>query len=263
MSIKTAYISKIGKDYKISDNFALKEMQCKDNSDKVLYSTDLLDKLEEMRSYGGFTITINSGYRTAAYNKRIGGASASQHIKGTAADIVVKKDGKVVNARLVCCLAQTLGLKGIGYISANAVHVDMRASGSYRGDERSGYGNNVSDFYGYFGLSKIDIEKYKAVEKTEEEDMTQEQFNKMMATYLAQQAKLPPGDWSAKAREFVEDNKIFNGDSAGLRYKSPCTREEMAQILYSMAEASGDKALVDAIKSIVVPLEAIAKSKED
>lgn len=166
MSVKTAYISKLGANYPLSDHFTLGEMQCKDGSDKVLYSTDLLDKLEELRSYGGFTITINSGYRTEAYNKKIGGASASQHLKGTAADIVVKKDGKVVNARLICCLCQTLGFKGIGYISANATHVDMRANGKYRGDERSGYGNNVSDFYRYFGLNISQITALKAVTET-------------------------------------------------------------------------------------------------
>lgn len=56
MSVKTAYISKLGKDYQISTHFKLSEMRCKDGSDKVLYSTELLNKLEELRSYGGFTM---------------------------------------------------------------------------------------------------------------------------------------------------------------------------------------------------------------
>jgi hypothetical protein len=166
MSVKTAYLSRLGANHKISDNFTLKEMRCKDGSDKVLYSSELLEKLEELRAYGGFTITINSGYRTAAYNKKIGGASASQHTKGTAADIVVKKDGKAVDSRKVCCLCQTLGFKGIGYISTNAVHLDMRESGTYRGDERSGYGNNVTDFYRYFGVNMSQITALKAVTET-------------------------------------------------------------------------------------------------
>lgn len=261
--IKTVYASKKGADFLLSPNFKLYEMQCRDGSDKVLYATELMDKLEELRAYGGFTIHVNSGYRTSAYNKQVGGATASQHVKGTAADIVVKKDGKVIDSRLICCICQTLGFKGIGYISGNAVHVDMRISGLYRGDERKGYGGNVgNNFYAYFNIKPQDIISMK-VNTKEEEDMTQEQFNKMMAVYQAQQAKLPPGDWSAKARKFVEDNKIFNGDSAGLRYRSACTREEMAQILYGMAayfeENGSDKSLIDAIKAISIPLEEIAK----
>ena len=34
-------------------------------------------------------MTINSAYRTPAHNKAVGGATGSQHVKGTAADIVV------------------------------------------------------------------------------------------------------------------------------------------------------------------------------
>ena len=162
MAIKTVYKSKVGKDFKISDHFTLSEMACKDGTDKVLYSTDLLKKLEQLRAYGGFTITINSGYRSPAYNKKIGGATNSQHIKGTAADIVVKKYGKTVSGKLVCCLCQSLGFKGIGYISESAVHVDMRESGSYRGDERKGYSGNVgNNFYTYFGIKQSQIDALK------------------------------------------------------------------------------------------------------
>lgn len=182
MSVKIAYISKLGAGYPISNHFTLSEMRCKDGSDMVLYSTELLEKLEDLRSYGGFTIMINSGYRTAAYNRKIGGASKSQHIEGTAADIVVKKDGVTVDAKKICCLCQTLGFKGIGYISANATHVDMRANGKYRGDERKGYGNNASDFYRYFSVATAQITALKTVveantitkndaEKEEKEEM--------------------------------------------------------------------------------------------
>lgn len=175
MSIKTAYISKVGRDYALSPHFKLSEFACKNGADKVLYSTELLDKLEELRSYGGFTVSINSGYRTAAYNRKVGGASNSQHIKGTAADIVVRKDGEVVDAKLICCFCQSLGFKGVGYISANAVHVDMRASGSYRGDERKGYGGNVGgDFYKCFGIAKAQIEALRAPQEADNSVKTED-----------------------------------------------------------------------------------------
>lgn len=167
MEIKTAYISKQGKGYKISDHFNLAEMASRDGSDKVLYSTDLMAMLEKLRAYGGFTIRINSGYRSPAYNRKIGGASKSQHTLGTAADIVVKKDGKRVSGKLICCLCQDLGFRGVALIkgSGYAVHVDMRSSGTYRGDENHGYSNNVGgDFYLYFGIKKSQVEALKATD---------------------------------------------------------------------------------------------------
>lgn len=173
--IKKVSVKKVGRDYLISPHFKLGEFACKNGADEVRYITELFDKLEELRAYGGFTVSINSGYRTAAYNKKIGGASNSQHIKGTAADIVVRKDGEVVNAKLICCLCQSLGFKGIGYISANAVHVDMRTSGSYRGDERKGYGGNIGgDFYRYFNVSEDRIKALKAPQEAENPAKTED-----------------------------------------------------------------------------------------
>lgn len=173
--IKTVYKSKLGKDYRISLHFTLAEMACKDGSDKVLYSTELMDKLEKLRAYGGFTIHINSGYRSPSYNKKVGGASKSQHISGTAADIVVKKDGKTVSGKLICCLCQYLSFKGIGYISESAVHVDMRESGSYRGDERRGYSGNVGgNFFTYFNIKQSAVDALKVKEEPPKEEKKEE-----------------------------------------------------------------------------------------
>lgn len=51
---------------------------------------NLLDPVREL--YGG-PIIVNSGYRCPALNKAIGGAAASQHLKGEAADITTGKTG--------------------------------------------------------------------------------------------------------------------------------------------------------------------------
>lgn len=234
-------ISSVGRSYKISEHFTLGEMACKDGSDLVLYSTELMAKLEELRTYVGGTITINSGYRTASYNRKIGGAALSQHTQGTAADIVVKKNGKVISAKLICCLCQSLGFHGIGYISENAVHVDMRTSGSYRGDERKGYSGNVGgDFYKYFGISKADIEALKPKKETpkptpkpqEEEKVTQAQFNQMMDTYLKQRAEESPSKWSEDARKWAESEGIIQGTGSGMEYKAFVTREQVMTFLY-------------------------------
>lgn len=236
LSVKTAYLSKAGRVFHISPHFVLLEMACKDGSDKVLYSTELMSMLEKLRAYGGFTIHINSGYRSPAYNRKIGGASKSQHTQGTAADISVKKDGRNVSSRLICCLCQTLGFKGVAYISPSSVHVDMRPSGTYRGDERKGYSGNVGgDFYRYFGVKKSEVENLKVKnELTEEvESMTQQQFNDMMDAYLEQLAKQAASPWSAEERRWAEENQLILGDGKGdFYYQSFCTREQIVAILY-------------------------------
>lgn len=241
--IKTAYVSKVGRAYKLSNHFKLYEMQCKSGADKVLYSTELIDMLEKLRAYGGFTININSGYRTKVHNARIRGAKASQHLLGTAADIVVRKNGAVVNTKKLCCLCQTLGFKGVAYISANAIHVDMRSSGTYRGDERKGYGGNVNgDFYKYFGISKKEITAMKVSqgkstkeienESEGEEEVTQEQFNKMMDTYLETKAKATASVWSENERKWAEEQGIVKGDGTGMKYGRLVTMEELVTLLY-------------------------------
>ncbi len=52
---------------------------------------NLILKLEQLRyNLGNKAVIINSGYRTPTHNKRVGGASKSQHLYGKAADIVVR-----------------------------------------------------------------------------------------------------------------------------------------------------------------------------
>lgn len=46
-----------------------------------------LQRLDKMRELLGVPITINSGYRTKAHNKRVGGSPNSSHLFGYAADI--------------------------------------------------------------------------------------------------------------------------------------------------------------------------------
>ena len=231
-----AYITKVGRDYLISPHFKLDEMACKDGSDKVLYSTELMSMLEKLRAYGGFTVHINSGYRSPSYNRKIGGASKSQHTLGTAADIVVKKNGNTVSAKKICCLCQDLGFKGVAYISESAVHVDMRESGSYRGDERKGSSANVGgDFYRYFNIPKSEIEAMK-YEKQEEEKVTQQQFDEMMNVWIAKQAAKEPEEWSKDDREWAEANGIIKGTGAGFSYRAYCTREQIVAFLHRFYE---------------------------
>ena len=106
---------------KFAPNFAVGEFACKDGSDTILIDTQLAYYLQKIRDHFGRPVRINSGYRTKAYNALVGGASESQHVLGTAADIVV--DG--VTSQQVAEYADQIGMGGIG-IYTTFTHIDVR-----------------------------------------------------------------------------------------------------------------------------------------
>ena len=109
----------------LSANFKVREFACTDGSDPVFVSDKLVAVLQEIRSHFGRAVTINSGFRTAAKNKAVGGATYSQHLYGMAADITVKG----VSPSRVAAFAETLlpGTGGIG-IYGTFTHIDVRAT---------------------------------------------------------------------------------------------------------------------------------------
>lgn len=111
----------------ISKNFKIKEFRCKDGSDKILIDVDFVrDKLQKIRDYFNAPVTINSAYRNANYNSKVGGAKNSYHVKGQAFDIVVK--GKTPSE--VARYAKSIGILGV--IQYNTfVHVDSRKTKYY------------------------------------------------------------------------------------------------------------------------------------
>ena len=115
----------------LTENFHLDEFKCNDGTpvpEEYLENVKLLAKnLQVLRDFVGKPITINSGYRSPAYNKKVGGASRSQHKLATAADIKIRgirprevqgiieeliKDGRMHNG-------------GLGYYSS-FTHYDVR-----------------------------------------------------------------------------------------------------------------------------------------
>lgn len=111
----------------ISKNFKVKEFACKDGSDQLVLDEDfIVSKIQKIRTHFGVPVTINSAYRNATYNKKVGGSSNSYHVKGRAFDIVVK--GKTPTE--VAKYAKSIGIKGI--IQYNTfVHVDSRPKQYY------------------------------------------------------------------------------------------------------------------------------------
>lgn len=74
----------------------------------------------------------------------------------------------------------------------------------------------------------------------EEEEMTQEQFNTMMKTYLTGLSKEGGASWSEEARNWAISTGIVTGDGNGnYQWKSHLTREQMAIMLKRFAELMG------------------------
>jgi peptidoglycan hydrolase-like protein with peptidoglycan-binding domain len=123
----------------LSKNFKLDEFKCRANGElppegwsesdvqtlgaaPTGISSELVERLEQLREMIGKPINITSGYRTPEYNKKVGGASKSQHLYGRAADITVSG----MSADRVAELADSLFKDGgLGRYSS-FTHVDVR-----------------------------------------------------------------------------------------------------------------------------------------
>lgn len=123
MATKAYSLKKHG-NQKLTTHFRIREFQCNDGSDTILIDNKLPKLLEQIRVYAEAPVEITSAYRTIAYNAKVGGATNSQHTKGTAADIITK--GRSVTQ--IAKFAQAIGASGVGlYTKDNFVHVDTRA----------------------------------------------------------------------------------------------------------------------------------------
>jgi len=85
---------------------------------------NLLDLLDDIREAVGGPVEISNAYRCPEHNAAVGGVSNSQHVQGTAADVIVPPGWTVDR---LAALASTLDADGIGrYYASNFVHVDVR-----------------------------------------------------------------------------------------------------------------------------------------
>ena len=120
--IKAYSKTKNGND-KLSTNFKVKEFACKDGSDTVFINTELVELLQRVRTHFGKALNITSGYRTDAYNKKVGGVTYSQHMYGSAADIYINGiSPKDIYKYIDALYPNELGLG----LYNSFVHVDVR-----------------------------------------------------------------------------------------------------------------------------------------
>lgn len=128
-----------------ASNFKVKEFACKDGSDNILIDEKLVRILQAAREKFGKALTISSGYRTAAHNKKVGGASSSYHTKGQAADITISG----VDNKELAKYFEAQGVAGIGLYnySGGFVHVDTRTTRYlWQQDNKAGSYYQVSTF---------------------------------------------------------------------------------------------------------------------
>ncbi len=70
----------------LSPHFSAHEFRCRDGSEHPI-DPRLIAMLETIRAHFGVPVTVTSGYRSPNYNRKVGGAKNSYHVRGMAADI--------------------------------------------------------------------------------------------------------------------------------------------------------------------------------
>jgi len=116
---------------KLTENFNLSEFASKDGAqfpeDVIVNIIDLSRNLQVVRDYIKKSININSGYRSPAHNKKVGGATNSQHLLGKASDITI--DGltpTMVKALLEKLISENKIKNGGVSLYPTFVHYDIR-----------------------------------------------------------------------------------------------------------------------------------------
>ncbi|MDE5525262.1 MULTISPECIES: YcbK family protein [Elizabethkingia] len=116
---------------RLTNNFKSEEFACHDgNQVPEAYIPNVkkvAENLQVLRDYLGKPITVNSGYRSPSYNKRVGGAPKSQHLTASAADIRVPGMTSVqVRAAILELISQGKMHNGGLGLYDTFVHYDIR-----------------------------------------------------------------------------------------------------------------------------------------
>lgn len=117
---------------KLTPNFSLSEFGCKDGTavpqKYIANVTKLAKNLQVLRDHVKKPVVLNSAYRSPAYNRKIGGAPASQHLTASASDIrIAGMTSKQVHATILQLIAEgKMHNGGLGLYN-NFVHYDIRS----------------------------------------------------------------------------------------------------------------------------------------
>lgn len=117
--------------FNVTKHFKISEFACKNGASVPAHYLPnvfkIATQLEIIRTYLGQPIIINSAYRTKEYNKKVGGAVASQHLTASAVDIVVKgHTPHYVFTSIRSLMRQGMIIGGCVILYKNFVHYDIR-----------------------------------------------------------------------------------------------------------------------------------------
>ena len=208
MSVKTYSRAKEGSKM-LSANFKVSEFKCKDGSDKILVDEALVDVLQDIRDHFKKAVNINSAYRTESYNKKVGGASRSQHLYGKAADIVISG----VKPREVAVYAESKGVGGIGLYeyggTSGFCHVDTRNGKSrWIQTSKNGSAKTVSGFGGSSGNGIFGSKTEQAVKAFQKDHGLV--ADGMVGDKTKAALSQPTGDWTV-SRLLKKTNPLMSG----------------------------------------------------
>lgn len=113
----------------LSKDFSRSEFACKCGCGFDTVDSELVRALQDVRNHFNSRVTITSGCRCDAYNKKVGGSPGSQHKLGRAADIVVHEVLPVTVQRYL--EGTYTGEFGIGRYDT-FTHIDSRSNGPAR-----------------------------------------------------------------------------------------------------------------------------------
>lgn len=117
----------------LTTNFYLAEFQSHDGAempDKVKPNIQALaNELQVLRDFVGEPVRVLSGYRSPSHNKAVGGVRNSQHVKGNAADIIVRSKSPQELYDIIEELIEKGKMKqgGLG-LYPSFVHYDIRGT---------------------------------------------------------------------------------------------------------------------------------------
>lgn len=110
----------------LSEHFDSSEFACKCGCGGLHNGADINPKLvqvlERMRNILGVPLVLSCGYRCPKHNKEVGGVWNSQHLRGTAADVLQPRG---VTIQSMIAAAEIADADGIGEYDWG-IHVDVR-----------------------------------------------------------------------------------------------------------------------------------------